>query len=752
MRRTNYVLMGLASCAVLLVSVPSRTVFAYSADAETPAATSTPAAAEGLEEIVVTAQKESQNLQKAAAAITVVGHDTLIDAGVTDLAGLQDLIPAVRFQQESASTEVYIRGVGSTLDFPMVEPPTAFNINGIYIPREISSTSLFDMKGIEVLPGPQGTLYGRGALGGAVDATMVRPGDGTGNVVLLEGGNYSLVHAMIAGDIKLNEMIDVRAAVNGLYHDGYEVSGAESAKDLGGRFSTIIRPTDNLSIYLWTQIEHKEGNAENVTAKGSFTDPKSQSFTHPGNGFDDTLTGSLAGFVYPGFGPISAYPSDWRAQLYGGELDWQFGNSTITYIPSYVDLNWHQGYWLTEKPSVFNENIGQWTHELRWSGTSGPLKWLAGLYAYRLHTDGTLFIDFPPNGLGAGLPSLWLDASDVRSHTLQGEATFGQLTWSFTDLTRLVVGGRVATDHRTAWGYVPTVVAGPSPGVAPAVAGPIANPLTCLFGTCETFSGDKRWTSADWKIGLERDLSVHSMVYVTSQTAFQPGTFDTFPNTVTEPSKLLSFALGSKNTFLDGRIRLNDEAFYYKYKDLLVQAFDAATGQQRLHTAQNTLIYGDQLDFSFLIDPSTTFSSSVGYTHARFQDFSFPSSTGQEQVYDGNQLQNAPDWTVSLSLDHFFALPGGAAVEARAGTRFESGFWGDFAHTPGLYQANYTKSDATLTFHPATGSWRLAAWVKNIEGKAIQGAAAAAGALDPGPGSFIPEPPRTFGLRFTSSW
>jgi iron complex outermembrane receptor protein len=128
-----------------------------------------------LEEVTVTATKQTQSLQKTPAAVTVLSGDSLTIAGITDIRAAQDFVPSVRFQAEGTSTEIYIRGVGGTLDDPQVEPPTSFNFNGIYVPREATSVPLYDVEQIEVLPGPQGTLYGRSSLGGAVNVNFNRP-------------------------------------------------------------------------------------------------------------------------------------------------------------------------------------------------------------------------------------------------------------------------------------------------------------------------------------------------------------------------------------------------------------------------------------------------------------------------------------------------------------------------------------------------------------------------------------------------
>ena len=130
-----------------------------------------------IDEIIVTVQKRSQVIQDIPAAVTVIDGETLLARGVTTLADLQNLVPSIRLQKESASTEIYIRGVGSTLDVPMIEPPNAYNINGVYVPREVTSASFVDVERVEVLPGPQGTLYGRGAIGGVVNTVTRRPTD-----------------------------------------------------------------------------------------------------------------------------------------------------------------------------------------------------------------------------------------------------------------------------------------------------------------------------------------------------------------------------------------------------------------------------------------------------------------------------------------------------------------------------------------------------------------------------------------------
>jgi iron complex outermembrane receptor protein len=692
-----------------------------------------------VDEIVVTSQKRSQTLQEISAAVTVLDEDTLQVRGVTTLADVQNLIPSVRLQKESASTEIYIRGVGSTLDVPMIEPPNAYNINGVYVPREVTSASLVDVKRMEVLPGPQGTLYGRGAIGGVVNTITRRPTDEISTNVTLEAGDYSHMRATLTQNIPVNENFGLRGTVSYFDRDGYLASGADSADDLAAFLALDFSPADNVNVHLWTHIEDRDGYAANLVSKGNVDNPRSQAFPNK-DPWDDRLQGDLAS--YATLGPIDAQYREWETTLVGAEVNWEINDRlSLTYLPSSLDFDWHQEYWLTHKDGDFNETIDQQTHELRLSfDNGGSVTWLAGLYDYQIETAGQLFIQFGPDELfPTSPPGIWLNAVDVRDHELKGTALFGEVAWSASDRTRLVAGGRVSNDKRTGSGFQPSIVVGPAID---------EDPIALFTGEAPpTYSNKESWDHIDWKLGLEFDAGEQSMLYATIQTGFQPGTFDSFPDTVMEDSELLAFTVGAKNRFLDGQLLLNNEIFYYVYDNLLTQAFDAATGTNRLTNA-DVVIYGDQLDLLFTPSslPDTRFSFSVGYLHARYDDFLNDSL----DVFNDTQMQNAPDWTATLGIMHDWRFESGAYIQANIASRYESGFWGDFSHSSGIYQSAYTKTDAALTWHCGTGKWSAGLWVKNLEDQDVQSAAATGNPIaDPGPGAPFLEAPRTYGLRVT---
>jgi iron complex outermembrane receptor protein len=660
-----------------------------------------------LEEVVVTAQKRTAVLQRTPAAVTAIPGNALVAAGVTDIRAAQNLVPSVRFQAENASTEIYIRGVGSTLDLPNIEPPTVFNFNGIYIPREGTSVGLFDLASIEVLPGPQGTLYGRSALGGAVNVTFNRPSQEPATRALLEAGNFAMFHATAATDLPVSERFAMRVAGDYIRHDGYQATGADSKDDYALRLSGLYEPNDDVSLYVWAHGGRKTGRSPNLVRRGynggTFDgDPNAYDTDDPWN---DVITPTEP----------DAGRQDYDNLVVGAQLDWSFGDTTLSYVPSYFYLDWAGDYWLENLPSFLSAHYNQVTHELRLTGTAGERwQWLAGLYAYRVTNDGQFIVN--------GFP-----LADIGRNRLEGIAAFGEATYSASDRLRFTAGGRLSQDDREGAG-------------------------TTAFG--QPYTAEQEFDQADWKLGVEYDVSVDAMLYAIIQTGYQPGTYNLFPATPTQDNlvdeaTLTAYTAGFKSRFLDDRLQVNDEVFYYDYRDLLVQSFNLNTALLTTFNAEKTEIYGNQLDLLFQLTESDRLDLSVGYLHARYDEFIVPPEVNigsSNRDFAGYELQYAPDWTVTAAYHHDFRLAGGY-LRARVESRYESSFWGTFAHNRGTEQQDYTKSNASLTYYSDDGRWSVGLWVRNVEKVAVL-AATTTGQFGPYADAFV-EPPRTYGLRLT---
>ncbi len=685
--------------AVLAVLAPAAAL-ADAAPSET-------AGAPVLEEITITAQKQAENQQSAAAAVTAFTGEQLVAIGVLDLRGAQNFVPSVRFQAENASTEIYVRGVGSTLDLPNIDPPTSFHFNGVYIPREGTSVGFYDLAQLELLPGPQGTLYGRSSLGGAVHVTFARPTDRAETSGVLEVGNHSFVHGTLVQNLPLAAGTAMRAAVDYAERDGFLATGADGLDDVSLRLSALHSPSEAFELYAWASYANRNGKAPNLVRKGynggTFDgDPDAFETSDP---WDDRIAPDAP----------NAGEQDYENFVTGAELTVPLRGATLTYIPAYFHLDWQNDYWLENIPALLSAKYDQWTNELRVANApGGRWQWLAGLYQYRMTNSGDFIV--------GGFP-----LTSISRNRLEGWAAFGEATLAVTDRTRLTLGGRASFDRREGAGETP-------------------------FG--QPFGADEDYDNVDWKVGVEYDLRETSMLYATAQTAYQPGTYNPFPATPVQsnlvlPAELTAFTAGAKNRFLDERLQANVEAFYYDYDDLFVQSFNLNTALLTTFNAEKVEIYGTQLDLLFQPTVHGRLNLSVGYLRARFDEFVVPPTINigtPVRDFAGYQLQYAPEWTVSLGYQHDFPV-GDGYVRARADTRYEDAFWGTFTHARGTRQPAYFKSDASVTYYAGGERWSAGLWIRNIENEAVL-AATTTGQFGPYANAFL-EPPRTYGARFT---
>ena len=672
-----------------------------------------PAASEALEEITVTAEKQVASLQKTAAAVTAISADMLIEAGVTSLTEAETLVPSVRFQAEGDSTQIFIRGVGANLDFPNVEPNVAFNIAGIYVPREADSASFFDVQQLEVLPGPQGTLYGRSAIGGTINLTPTKPGFNNDGATLLEVGNYSAVHVTVTQNVKASDSVALRAAIDYAYNSGFQVTGADSKNDISLRLSTIVNPNDRLSVYLWFQGAQKNGYHENLVNKG--LDPGTlknyceECFFYS-NPWNDTRTGRYAG----PFGTTDRERNHYKNYMVGGQIDYQFDGAVLSYLPSYLYFDAQPLYWLSALQSTNSSHYNQLTQELRLASTgNGPFKWLVGLSYFNSRNNGTELL-FP------NLPFAFFQ-NNVDYDRLAGESIFGQLTYSFTDTFRLTGGGRVSSTKRTANGYEVKAIGG------------------------LPYDFDKTYNRFDWKVGLEKDVLSKAMVYANVQTGYQQGTFNPIPNTPTqsnavEPERLIAYTAGFKSRWLDDRLQINNEIYYYDYRNLIIQAYDISKPFNPIFNGKKVGIRGDQLDVLANVTPHDQVNLNIGYSRSRNKDV--VDIAGHN--YDGLSPPYSPDYTAVAGFTHSTPL-GDAMLRAHIDWRFESSWYADYVHNKGTQQVPSNKGDASLTYDAK--SWTAGVWIKNMTNQAVIAATAAAGL--PGPATAYLDDPRTFGVRFT---
>lgn len=688
---------GLGALMLLGTALTSVPALAQATETE---ATSEP---EGLADIVVTAEKRSVSSQRAAAAITAITADEIAARGIQNVLQIQNLVPALKLAQEGSTAVAFIRGVGVAINLN-TDPGVSVNFNGANVPRDVTgATNMFDVERVEVLPGPQGTIYGRSASGGVINVDFKRPGREIGGTFQAEYGNYDFVHLSGALDLPASDAIRFRLAANYNKRDGYLTSGSGAEDDLGIRLSGVVEPTDRLSIFLWGSY---------ISHRGSFPNGVNYPFLDPNDIYNDLQPAALQVF-----GPVNEGRFHQDVYLAGGQLDYEGEGFTLSYIPSYSRAKADTFYYYGGVPIDFDYTVEQQSNELKLLTTAGsPLQLLAGLYQFSMK-----YKDFV-----VGLP--FGDVYNFPLSKLYGAAAYAQLTYTINPSLRIIAGGRYSSTKRRAEVFEITAPNPPS-----------------------LFSFAKRYNRADWKLGLEADLAPRSMAYATIQTGFNPGTFNTNPSVPgsrrgVDPTKLLAYTVGVKNRFADNRLQLNVEAFYYDYRDLLVTAANVRTGVTQAYNANKIAIYGVQVDGRYAPTSRIEFHASVGYLHAENKDFVFPNPAGGPPIdLTGLTPIYAPKWTINLGASHRIPLAAGAEIVLRADNHRESHAWAQFEHAPGTRTDGYSKTDLSVTYTPGNKQLSLTAWVQNVE-NARQTSLAVGGGI-PGPAAIVLVRPRTYGVR-----
>lgn len=750
-----------------------RALLMLSALAATPAAAQTSAPAEtggsnpdrGLQEIVVTAQRRAENLQKSALAVSAVAGDALVRQSVTQATDLTRLVPALQVAPAASFTQIYLRGIGSFGANAFAEQGVAFNLDGIYLSRPAAPAALFyDLERIEVLKGPQGTLYGRNASGGAVNVITAKPKLGeNGGFLNAEYGNYNAFKASGAVNLALGDQWAMRVAGQYARHDGYDRDGYDDEKTGALRGQVKYDNRAGIDVTLMGDYGHVGGKGSGGSIMPLI-----------GNGrLGPSDPATLA--AYQARTPTAPVPQILARNdgfqnnnFYGAALtaNANLGFAKLTVIPAWrqtdIDfLSYASGFLIRDI-----EKSHQGSLEARLANSSGPVNWVAGGYWFQEHVNANQHYD-------QGSSMLQVNSLlDTRSL-----AAFGQATVEVARGFRLTGGLRYTDDHkRQTTDFSNSNFAGfVSPGTGnftPVFVTNAANALTNVH-----------FRKATWKAGVEYDAGPRSLLYASVATGFKSGAlYAAAGQNFSAPENLTAYTLGSKNRFLDNRLQLNLEAFWWDYKNQQVSHLGpvqvASTPAGAVYApvfvtenAGSAKLYGLEAEVQFKPTPADLFSADIQWLHARYKRFSYYAysssgvtpavgcavapttriaATPGAAIYSvdcsGRQVVNAPDWTINLTYEHRFDVGHGAHVVFGADTRLQSASYVAIDYLPGGRQDTYTTSSARLQFEPAGGRWSLSGFVNNLEDSTVF-AASFQSPVKNGVLYNQLRPPRTYGAR-----
>lgn len=684
-------------------------------------------------DVIITAQKVAQPAGKAAISITAIGGEELRTSGATNATALTTLMPNVQISGGSAgSTDISIRGIVSTNTTEVGDPAAAFHVDGVYLGRPQSAgANFFDLERVEVLRGPQGTLYGRNATAGAVNLITNKPGKkfaGEANV-LLGTQNLKSFEGMV--NVPVNSTLALRAVVSSTTRDGFLVTAdgsgvantfsknRDDAANLSARVHGLLTFSAATKLLLTVDMSNNKGAGPGSVPLATFQNKTGSEqrtvLTNKNEGSrDDKSTGLAAEFT---------------TNLGVGEL---------TYLGARRTFDRNNLSSTGAVTSLTVSGFTQTSHELRLASNAADaaskLAWVGGLYAF--DEQGDIDATFGINPFGAANPGYRFIQTPVTSKSM---AAFGQATYSVTPTFRVTAGLRHTKDDKARDGRI-----------------------TNGAGTFNYPPGDNKaavsYSQSTWKLGADTDLAPGVLGYVSAATGYKAGGYFDGSNAKGDntyrPEQLTSMEAGLKGRFLNNRLRLSASVFSYDYKDLQISyvAINPLTNAAGTITtnAARARNNGIELEAKLAIGDNGTLNVGAGLLDARYESFNFPVTLPTRPVaidYAGNKLDRAPDATLNLGYTHDWTLGNGAGITAYIGTRYSSSYvLSNFGvATPAQYtQASHTRTDFNATYSAAGDKWYVQAYGRNLENRTVMTGFSYSSLT--GNQVYLNEP-RSFGLR-----
>lgn len=620
----------------------------------------------GLEEIVVTAQHRTESSQRAAVALNVISTQQLENAGVATSSALNTAVPSLYIARGGGVTASYfIRGVGNFTNNGYTDPAIAFNVDGVYYGRPGSTIGAFyDLERIEVLKGPQGTLYGRNATGGAINVLTAKPVPGTwAGRVSVGYGNYNAFDGEAYINAPMGEDGALRISGKVLDRDGYNDDGTMDEKGHALRVQMLSNLTPNLTVRVMGDYTHVGGKGPGgtITHRVNVTPGTPATATSPANytivptGLDPrsgllspsnaTYFGSIVlGGPRINPGPLATPFMDNDYYGASAEVNWETGIGDITVIPAYRNA---KANYLFNGPAFrggfVNEKSEQFSFEARISGKRiGPIDWQLGAFYFDENVSGS-----------QNYSQYTVNSFQKFKSKNKSSAVYGRLTFNATEQLRVVGGIRYTNDKKSFAGdgrnliqicAAPTCIGGPSVPVAltfeelaqkitlPTLPGPANGVAYGTNGNRLFFvpvpvnkSLDRNRTT--WRAAVEYDVAPQSLFYASYETGFRSGGFNfTLGRESYEPEYITAWTVGMKNRFFDNRVQLNLEAFRWNYTDQQVAHFGVDAGGGNSFFTENigkSRIQGVDVDLQVKATSTTLLRGSVQWLDNKLLDFTY---------------------------------------------------------------------------------------------------------------------------------
>lgn len=717
---------------MLLTGTAFTTIAAAAQQAQTGAATSN--ADILLEDIVVTAQKRSENVQSVPLAITALSSDSLVERSISDVASLATSVPNMTFGTYGGSARIAIRGVGYDNVGQAHEGRVAYHLDGVYISRPAAIVGTFyDVERVEVLRGPQGTLYGRNATGGSVNVVSKAPTDYWDGYLRVGYGNYNALSSEGAVGGPIAEGVNFRIAYTVENRDGWG-ENVTTGNEIDDARRRGARATLSFDL----------GSSGRLDLSGDYYREKDANYgNHYLGAGNPTVT--PRGFVLGGYAPTDERDiannfepiNDRESYGFSARAEFDIGYATLKSISSYRHSEFliKTDFDATSAPlSIVNyyDDARQLSQELQLSGSVGDLEYIVGAYYFDEKITGGSFIPFD-RAMALPLPSLFVQGftsfGTVTAHAVAG---FGQIDYDLSEHLTATLGARYSWEKHEVTDRTNFNLTIPYP---PQID--ISAPLrTGVTTTDQSFT-------PKFQISYKPDKDL--MLYASASKGFKSGGFDIGSNNPPfDPETLWAYEGGMKGTFANGRVRLNAAGFYYDYTNLQVTKVVFNTIQ--IQNAASSVVYGAEAELTIIPAGGFQVDMVPAWLHTEYKGFSTanPSNPGMDPNLSGNQLTQAPELSFRFGAEYKWDVADGQ-MKLRGEMNYQSRLYFTPYNEKHVSRAPNTKFNAFLNYD--ADDWDISLYGLNLTDKTTIASALVASSLAGFPILGTLDAPRTYGVK-----
>jgi iron complex outermembrane receptor protein len=667
----------------------------------------------GLGDIIVTATRNSEALSKVPASITAVAGDDLGAGGIKDVASLASAIPNLSVGDQFGVNRIFIRGIGLTSIDLGADGGVAFLQDGAQIARPAAQLSgFYDLERVEVLRGPQGTLYGRGATAGAINLITKRPTDELDGYAQLTYGNYNAlsVEGAVGGPIAGEKIL---ARVSGKYdrRDGYGINEF-TGKDIDDRDAYALRGA----------LLFKAGETVNILVSGEVFHEKDSNYAFhyfgptvaPENQLGAILGGKSILSLAAAAGKTANLRNIYSDQEPLNERDGQSVTGTIEWTPGDWNLKSISSYHKFKRfnrddldasnanlfgQNNYDENSKSFSQEFVGSYSSDKFDAIIGGMYFNEKLFGSVRVPLTNLGVLFGVPANTFDAANYLQQgtvTIDAIGLYAQGSYALSDKFKVTLGGRYSHESRDGVGS---------------------------FDFLGSVSTDKKkgWSAFTPTLTLNYQATDNTLLYGSVTRGFKSGVINVGSrNDVINPEFVWSYELGVKTSALDNRLQANVAGFYMDYSDLQVGFVDATSVVTTVNAA-SARNYGLEAELRAKPAPGLTIELFGTYLNAKYKQFDSGDYRQGFKVVSlaGNRLSNAPEWSFRAGADYDILINGSGKLNLRADINWQDRVYFTEFNNADATQAPYALINAGVKYTPDNGMWSIDVWGRNLSDELV---------------------------------